>query len=177
VRAPGGCSGESPKGLAATRTQRRGHVAGSTRTARPWHGHGEAGHARMARQVGSRGMGAHARARVLASQGRGVALPCAGHRHPRPAARRGGREATAATGITAARWVLHEKTARRPEGNGRSYGWATEGSSASPAVEGERRGTAAVELTGGAEGGGARCGGEVMPWRGGAGPGSTGPPV
>jgi hypothetical protein len=37
-----------------------------------------------------RGAGAHARARGLASQGRGVAVPCAGHRNPGPAARRGG---------------------------------------------------------------------------------------
>jgi hypothetical protein len=37
-----------------------------------------------------RGAGVHACTRVLASQGRGVAVPCAGHRHPGPAARRGG---------------------------------------------------------------------------------------
>jgi hypothetical protein len=37
-----------------------------------------------------RGAGAHARAQVLASQGRSVAVPCAGLRHPGPAARRGG---------------------------------------------------------------------------------------
>jgi hypothetical protein len=34
--------------------------------------------------------GVHARAQVLASQDRGVAVPCAGHRHPEPTARRGG---------------------------------------------------------------------------------------
>jgi hypothetical protein len=43
-----------------------------------------------------RGAGAHARARGLASQGHGVAVSCAGHRHPGPAARRGGGGATAA---------------------------------------------------------------------------------
>jgi hypothetical protein len=36
---------------------------------------------------------------------------------------------------------------------------------------------AAVKLIGGAEGDGARCGGEVVPWRGGAGPGSAGSSV
>jgi hypothetical protein len=38
--------------------------------------------------------GAHARTRVLASQGRGVAVPCAGCRHPGPVARRGSDGAT-----------------------------------------------------------------------------------
>jgi hypothetical protein len=93
VWTPEGCSGKGPKGLAATRTRRCGHVAGSPRTARPWRGHGEAGGT-----AGSRGTGAHARARVLASQSHGVAVPCARYRHPGPAARRNGGEATAAAG-------------------------------------------------------------------------------
>jgi hypothetical protein len=42
---------------------------------------------------------------------------------------------------------------------------------------GKEKGTAAVKLIGGAEGDGARCGGEVVPWRGGVGPGSAGSSV
>jgi hypothetical protein len=90
--------------------------------------------------VGSRGMGAHARARVLASQGRGVAVPCAGHRHPGPAARRGSGRATAVAGETAARWGPAQKTARLPEGKWGSLGLAIEGSSASLAAEGKKKG-------------------------------------
>jgi hypothetical protein len=97
------CSGKIPKGPAATRKRRRGG-AWSPRTARPWRGRGLAmavaargawqGKAR-AKAMGSgmarvRGAGARARARVLVFQSRGMDVPCAGHRHPGPAARRGG---------------------------------------------------------------------------------------
>jgi hypothetical protein len=59
--------------------------------------HGEAG-ARLGptaarRGWGSawnRGAGSHAHARVLASQGRGVAVPCVGHGHPGHVTRCGG---------------------------------------------------------------------------------------
>jgi hypothetical protein len=89
------------------RTRRRGIAA---------HGEAVAGHG-MARRgaqfgwvvAGLRGTGAHARARVLALQGRGVAVPCAGHRHPGPVARRGCGEAMAAAGKTAARRVPARK--------------------------------------------------------------------
>jgi hypothetical protein len=47
--APEGCSGKGLKGLAATRMRRRGHVAGLTRTARPWPRHGEAGRGHVTR--------------------------------------------------------------------------------------------------------------------------------
>jgi hypothetical protein len=57
---------------------RRGRGAGVARLGpRQQHGLGSAG-------------GVHARARCLAAQDRGAAVPCAGHRHPGPAARRGG---------------------------------------------------------------------------------------
>jgi hypothetical protein len=72
--------------------------------------------------VGSRGMGAHARARGLASQGRGVGVPCAGHRHTGPAARRVGGAATAAAGMTAARRVPARKDGTAAEGKWGSYG-------------------------------------------------------
>jgi hypothetical protein len=117
--APKGCSEKGLKGLAATRTRRRGLIAGWTRTARPWRRHGEDGRVRArsgraeTRRGGDtawpRGAGVHARARVLASQGRGVAVPCAGHRHPGPAARRGGGEATVVAGKTAARRAPTQK--------------------------------------------------------------------
>jgi hypothetical protein len=70
------------------------------------------------------GVGAHARARGLAAQGRGVAVPCAGHWHPERAARRGGgRARKRRVGL------LQEKTARRPEGK-EVLRVTTEGSSA-----------------------------------------------
>jgi hypothetical protein len=84
------------------RRARRGRDAGMARLGHGW----------------SRGTGAHARAQVLASQGRGVAVPCAGHRHPRPAARRGGGEAMAAAGMTTARRVPAQEAAQRPGGEG-----------------------------------------------------------
>jgi hypothetical protein len=96
VWAPEGRSGKCLNSMAATRTRRRGRVAGLD-------AHGEAV-ARLgvagkeAGTAGSRGKGAHARARVLATQGRGVAVPCARHRHPGLAARRGGGRASAAAG-------------------------------------------------------------------------------
>jgi hypothetical protein len=104
--------------MAAMRTRCRGRVAGADV-------HGEAmAQARLgwgaankgAGTAGSRGEGAHARARVLASQGRGVAVPCAGHRHLGPAARRGGGRRRRYRGKTAARRAPARKTARRPEG-------------------------------------------------------------
>jgi hypothetical protein len=76
----------------------RARVAATSRGHRAWQGyggvvarHGEAGGA--ARPDGGvarlgmarpRGAGAQARARVLVLQGRGVAVPCAGHQHPGP---------------------------------------------------------------------------------------------
>jgi hypothetical protein len=51
------------------------------------------------------GVGVHTRARVLASQGRSAAIPCAGHQHPGPAARRGGEGRRRLRGTEAARWV------------------------------------------------------------------------
>jgi hypothetical protein len=104
------------------RPQQLGRDANAT--SRPRRGGGRARRGRgagMARLgvVGSRGTGAHARARVLASQGRGVAVPCAGHRHPGPAARRGGDEATAVAGEDCgASGSCTRRTARRPEGTG-----------------------------------------------------------
>jgi hypothetical protein len=60
-------------------------VVGSWRgTARPRRGSGAA----VARL--SSGAGVHARAWVLAFLGRGMAVPCAGHRHPEPATQRSG---------------------------------------------------------------------------------------
>jgi hypothetical protein len=72
---PGGCLGKSLKGLAVTRTRHRGHVAGSSRTARPWHGHGEAGGV-----AGSEGR--HGPCRVVRTGVRSTPWP------PRVAARR-----------------------------------------------------------------------------------------
>jgi hypothetical protein len=158
VRTPEGCPGKSLNGLAATRTRHRG-----------------GGHARRGRGVGMarlgvrarsaltgtrrggdsawpRGAGAHARARGLASQSRGVAVPCAGHRHPGPAARRGGGRATAAAGedCGASGSCTKDGTAAGRERvprvcYGRLLGIAG-------SREG-REGAAAAILTGGAEGG------------------------
>jgi hypothetical protein len=183
--APEGCSGKGLKGLAATRTRRRGHVAGLTRTARPWRRHGEAGRGRAwcgleeTRRGGDtawpRGAGVHACARVLASQGRGVAVPCAGHRHPGPAARCGGGEATAVAGETAARRALARKdgTAARGEWEVLRPGYAGFVGNAGSKGKGGKE-TAATVPTGGAEGESARCGRETVPWRGEAGPCSAG---
>jgi hypothetical protein len=127
---PGGVRGNARGGLAATQTRCRGHGAWSPRTARPWRGRGVAtavaarggwqGKAR-AKATGSgtaraRGKGAHARTRVLASQGRGVAVPCAGHRHPGTAARCGGERAMAVAGSTSGAAGPCTRTAPRPEG-------------------------------------------------------------
>jgi hypothetical protein len=125
VWAPEGHSGKCLNGLAATLTRRRDRVAGVD-------AHGKAvaqarlgwGAASMeAGTAGSHGQGAHARARVLASQGRGVAVPCAGLRHPGPAARRGGGKATAVAGEDRGATGSCTKMAQRPEGEGWSYGW------------------------------------------------------
>jgi hypothetical protein len=87
--AVGVCVCERPEGVRGKASkawpQRERDVAGSPRMARPWRGHSEAGGT-----AGSRGTGAHARAWVLASQGRGVAVPSAGHRHLGPTAQRDG---------------------------------------------------------------------------------------
>jgi hypothetical protein len=95
------CAGESarrvlgsmPQGMAATRTRRRGRVAGVSM-------HGEAGSRQGGSTARARAGGAHARARCLAAQDRGVAVPCAGHRHSGPAARRRRRRATAFAGVS-----------------------------------------------------------------------------
>jgi hypothetical protein len=84
----------------------------------------------------SRGTGAHARARVLASQGRGVAVPCTGHGHPGPAARCGGEEATAAAGCGGGAMGSCTKGGTKAGRERWSYGWATEGSSALLAIGG-----------------------------------------
>jgi hypothetical protein len=100
-----------------------------------------------------RGAGAHARARVLASQGRGVAVPCAGHRHPRPATQRGGRGGTVAAVSASGTKGPCTKAARQPDG-GRGpragYGGIVGGLWLTPAAEGI--GEAAVKLTGGLAG-------------------------
>jgi hypothetical protein len=70
--------------MAATRTRRRGRVAGVDV-------HGEdVVQAKLGLRQRACVAGARARARVLVFQSRGVAVPCAGLRHPGPAARRGG---------------------------------------------------------------------------------------
>jgi hypothetical protein len=163
--------------------QRFGRDANATSRSRRGGGRARRGRgAGMARLgvVGSRRSGAHARTRVLASQGRGVAVPCTGHRHTGPAARRGGGRATAVAGEMAARRAPAQKTARRPEGKGdptAGNGGFLGGARHHAGSRGGRKGAAVVILTGGAEGEDARCGGEAVPWRGGAGPGSAGTPV
>jgi hypothetical protein len=98
VWVPEGCSGKCLNGMAATRTRRRGRVAGVD-------ARGEAmAQARLGCGRVSR-HGSHARARVLATQGRGVAVPCARHWHPGLAAQRGGGKAQAVAGEAAARRV------------------------------------------------------------------------
>jgi hypothetical protein len=109
--APEGCSGECLNGMAATRTRRHDRLAGVD-------AHGEAV-AQAWRGKAGCGLGpVHARAQVLVSQGRGVVVPCAGRRHPGPAARRGGGEAMAVAGKWRRVGLLQEKTARRPERDG-----------------------------------------------------------
>jgi hypothetical protein len=123
----------------------------------PRHGEGQA----EGRQHGS---GAHARARGLASQGRGVAVPCAGHRYPGPAARRGGDRATAVAGRRRRVGAPAQKWHQGPEG-GVVLWLATVGSSAALGSRRQQRGreedTAATVLTGGADGESGRRGGEA----------------
>jgi hypothetical protein len=183
VATPGGCSGKCSR--AWPRREREFAAMSQGSRARRGRGGGMAwGMARSsggaARQgLGSaRSAGAHARARVLASQGRGVAVPSARHRHLGPAARHGGEGAMAAagcrdgaTGSGTKRW----HGGRMGEG---VLGLVTEGSSAARGSRRQQRDREAVVLlTGGAEGDGAWGGGEAVPWRGGAGPGSAGSSV
>jgi hypothetical protein len=95
-----------------------------------------------------------------------VAVPCARHRHPGLAARRGGGKVTAAAGCgSGVSGSCTKRTARRPEGKGGPT-VSTEGSSAahgSRQHHGERKGAAAAILTGGAEGRRAWCGGGSEP--------------
>jgi hypothetical protein len=101
------------------------------------------------------GAGARARARVLVFQSRGVAVPCAGHQHPGPAARRGGEGRRRLWGHGGGAAGPCTRTPPRPEREG-ALGIATEGSSAARGSrwqQGEEKGTAEVMLTGGAEGG------------------------
>jgi hypothetical protein len=91
--------------------RRERDVAWSPRTARPWRGRGAAWRGRGTAR--HRGAGAHARARVLASQGRGLAVPCAGHQHPGPVTRRGGRVSDGSGGLDERRdGLLHENWGR-----------------------------------------------------------------
>jgi hypothetical protein len=122
----GACASESTRRVLGKRPQRLGRDANAT--SRPRRG-GE--RARRGRGAGMAGLGvigpcstgAHARARVLASQGCGVAVPCAGHRHPGPAARRGGGRATAVAGVQRRRVeLLHKKDGTAAGRVGRSYG-------------------------------------------------------
>jgi hypothetical protein len=122
----GACASESTQRVLGKRPQRLGRDANAT--SRPRRGGERARRGRGAGMaglgvIGPCGTGAHARARVLASQGRGVAVPCAGHRHPGPAARRGGGRATAVAGVQ--RWrvgLLHKKDGTAAGRVGRSYG-------------------------------------------------------
>jgi hypothetical protein len=83
--APERCSEKGLNGRVATRTRRRGRIAGvdahGGAVARAWRSWGQgSGHS----------SGVRARARVLVFQSRGVAVPCAEHRRSGSAARRGG---------------------------------------------------------------------------------------
>jgi hypothetical protein len=123
--------GEKPKGFGrdanATLQPRRRVATHGKAVAGAWRGWGVAG---------PRGVGGHARARVLASQGRGVAMPCAGHRHPGPVTRRGG-------GRQRRLWARRGGATGSCTKGGTAVGWgegvlrlATEGSSAAPAARG-----------------------------------------
>jgi hypothetical protein len=116
--------------------------------ARPWRGHGEAGAWRTVRLgvAGSRGTGAHARARVLEPQGRGVAVPCARHRHSGPAARCGGEGRRRLRGAEAARRVPAQEAAWRPDGRG-SPRVGYRGFISGAGGRGERKGEVAAALT------------------------------
>jgi hypothetical protein len=96
-----GARGKVPKGW--PRLER--DVAAAVRGCRARRGRGRG----MAWHDSARGTGAHARARILASQGHGVAVPCEGHRHPGPTARRGSVEVTAAAGKTGGATGLVQK--------------------------------------------------------------------
>jgi hypothetical protein len=146
----GARAGVGARMVLGERPQRLGRDANATsRGGRIRRGRGVGGARRGAASkeagtAGSRDKGAHAHARVLASQGRGVAVPCAGHRHPGPAARRGGGRATEVAGTTVAHRAPAQKTARRPEGERMVLRLATEGPSAAlgitPAARGSREG-------------------------------------
>jgi hypothetical protein len=120
--------------------------------------------------------GAHACARVLASQGRGLAVLCAGHRYPGPAARRGGGGSDGSGDL--GEWCdgsLHKSgtTAEWGKGPRAGYGGIIGGPWLTAVAEGigeEWLRRSPVE----AGGDRARNGGEVMPWRGGAELGSAG---
>jgi hypothetical protein len=154
---PGGCSGKSLKGSAATRTRCRGHVAGSSRTVRPWRGHGEAGAwPGHAAQVRTHARGSwRPRAAVWPCRARGTGIPSP--RHDAAAEGDGGCGEDGG-----AMRLLHKRRhgGRKGEGVLRlGYGWfiGITGSS------GGREGAAVVKLTDGAEEGGARGSGEVRP--------------
>jgi hypothetical protein len=120
--------------------QRHGRDANATSRSR--RGGGRARRGCGAGKAEARLGSVHARARVLVSQGRGVAVPCAGRRHPGPAARRGGGEATAVAGKRAARRAPARKDGTAAGGGWgptAGYGLLTGGPWLTPAA-GERRG-------------------------------------
>jgi hypothetical protein len=116
----------------ANTTSRRWRVvtAHGKAVAGSWRGDGGCGAGRAARQGKARakatgggtarvrGAGARARARVLVFQSRGVAVPCAGHRHPGPAARHGGEGRRRLRGATAARRVPAQERRQGRKGKG-----------------------------------------------------------
>jgi hypothetical protein len=118
--------------------------------------HGEAGPRHGSSTARARAGGAHARARVLVFQSRGVAVPCAEHRRPGPAARRGGEGATAVAGQRAARRAPARKKRHGGRREGKSYGLLLGVHRRPQGTRRQHRGrkrVAAVVLTGGAEGG------------------------
>jgi hypothetical protein len=104
--APRACAGVSARRVLGRMPQRHGRDAIAMSRSRRGGGRARRGRGAGVARVDaawSCGVGAHARARSLAAQGRGVAVPCAGHRHPGPAARHGGGRAMAVAGCKAAR--------------------------------------------------------------------------
>jgi hypothetical protein len=150
----GVCVSVSTRRVLGEKPQRLGRDTNAT--SRPRRGGGRArrgqgigmerlgqGKARAGQKGGStacvRGKGAHARTRVLASQGRGVAVPCAGHRHHGPAARCGGERRRRLRGMRRRDGLLHKNGAKAGKGRGPRDGY-TEGSSAWSAAVGKSRG-------------------------------------
>jgi hypothetical protein len=149
VRAPEVCSGICRKGMAATRTRRRGRVAGWTCTARPWCRCGEGGRGSAlrcgcARTRAEPGCPGPRRGRAVrgapAFRARSTTAAAEGRRRLRGARRRVG--------------LLQKQMARRPEGARIPTAvlrWVHRRPVAHAGSRG-KKGTAAVILTGGAEG-------------------------